>query len=111
MQRLYKEFGRLLRASRTNKGLTQQDVADRVGLSRTSVTNIELGRQHVTLHMFYLFATALDSSPEDLLPDIKFASPNNDSLAAVLGEAQLDEATKGWINKIALIDTSLGRKK
>lgn len=111
MQRLYAEFGRLLRDHRVREGLTQQDMADRVGLSRTSITNIELGKQHVSLHLLYKLASVVNTSPSNLLPDKKFSVPNTDLLDEALGETQLDEAAKGWIKKFALIDTSLGGKK
>jgi transcriptional regulator with XRE-family HTH domain len=65
---LYREFGALLRDSRRKAGLTQAQVADRVGLSRTSITNIEKGRQHVLLHQVFLLASAVGISPSALLP-------------------------------------------
>jgi transcriptional regulator with XRE-family HTH domain len=68
MDLLYMEFGRLLRQSRTNAGLTQSQVAERVGLSRTSITNMEKGRQHVLLHQLFLLASAVGVTPSDLLP-------------------------------------------
>lgn len=64
----YIEFGRRLRKARTDAGLSQDLVAKRVGLSRTSITNIELGRQHVALHMLYQFASTLGVQPMTLLP-------------------------------------------
>lgn len=69
MDGLYKEFGRLLRAARKNAKLTQGDVAERVGLTRTSITNIERGAQHIGLHQLFLLASAVGVPPEDLLPD------------------------------------------
>ncbi len=65
---LYKEFGRLLRKSRSDAKLTQGQVAERVGLTRTSITNIERGRQHVGLHQLFLLAAAVGVQPADLLP-------------------------------------------
>jgi transcriptional regulator with XRE-family HTH domain len=66
---LYKEFGQLLRASRKDAGLTQSQVAERVGLTRTSITNIERGIQHISLHQLFLLASAVGVSPVALLPD------------------------------------------
>lgn len=111
MQPLYEEFGRLLRDQRDKEGLTQKDISERVGLSRTSITNIELGKQHVSLHLLYKLASAVNTSPTNLLPDNKFAAPSNDLLAEALDETHLDEEAKGWIKKFAVVDTSLRRKK
>ena len=41
----YAEVGRRVRMAREAAGLTQDALADQVELSRTSVTNIEKGRQ------------------------------------------------------------------
>jgi len=49
--------------------LTQQDVAERVGLTRTSITNIERGAQHIGLHQLYLLAAAVGLEPAQLLPE------------------------------------------
>jgi transcriptional regulator with XRE-family HTH domain len=66
---LYREFGRSLRTAREAADLTQKDVAERVGLSRTSVTNIERGSQHIALHQLFLLADAVGVEPSALLPD------------------------------------------
>jgi len=66
---LYREFGRHFRQVREKAQLTQEQVAERVGLTRTSVTNIERGRQHIGLHQLYLLAAAVGRQPAELLPD------------------------------------------
>ncbi len=65
---LYTLFGRQLRATRREAGLTQQEVAERVGLTRTSITNIERGMQHISLRQLYLFAAAVGLHPAQMLP-------------------------------------------
>ncbi len=52
--------------------MSQATLAVSVGLSRTSITNIELGRQHVPLHTLYEVASALGVEPSQFLPDKKF---------------------------------------
>lgn len=69
MDGLYKEFGLCLRERRKEAGLTQSQVAERVGLTRTSITNIERGKQHIMLHQLFLLASAVGSKPEEMLPD------------------------------------------
>jgi transcriptional regulator with XRE-family HTH domain len=64
----YRELGSRIRRARADR-LTQQAVADRVGLSRAAVANIELGRQRVALHMLLRFAEALGVEPTDLMPE------------------------------------------
>jgi transcriptional regulator with XRE-family HTH domain len=63
----YRGFGTKVRQARGG-GLTQEELAARVKLSRTSIANIEAGRQRVPLHMLHVFAQALGVAPESLLP-------------------------------------------
>lgn len=68
MDDLYAQFGRQLRTARREARLTQQEVAERMGLTRTSVTNIERGIQHISLRQLYLLAAAVGLHPAELLP-------------------------------------------
>lgn len=49
--------------------LSQTELAERVGLSRTSIANIELCRQRSTLDQMSDIAKALDCNVKDLLPE------------------------------------------
>lgn len=49
--------------------LSQQQLADAVGLMRTSITNIEKGRQVTTIEHLYALGAALQCDPRELLPD------------------------------------------
>ena len=66
----YAELGKLVRRHRMRLKLTQDQLADRVGLSRTSITNIEKGRQKVLIHHLIHLAESLQVRPEALLPPI-----------------------------------------
>ena len=68
--RLYVTFGELVVAHRRRRkgGMTQAELGRRIGLSRTSVTNIEQGRHRVSLETFLRIAAALEVAPETLLP-------------------------------------------
>lgn len=48
--RFYTDLGRLISKARKEHGLTQEDLAKVVGLTRTSITNIERGRQKLLVH-------------------------------------------------------------
>lgn len=65
----YRAFGDLVRLHREGRpDLTQEKLGRLVGLSRTSITNIEKGRQHIALHQLFALADALKVRPEALLP-------------------------------------------
>ena len=68
---LYLELGLLVRKNRRKLELTQDALGERVGLSRTSITNIESGRQKILIHQLFLLAEALDVTPQALLPKLQ----------------------------------------
>jgi transcriptional regulator with XRE-family HTH domain len=67
---LYRAFGKLVRLRRKQrrKPLSQERLGHLVGLSRTSIVNIEKGRHHLVIHQLLAFARALKVPPEALLP-------------------------------------------
>ena len=66
----YAAIGARIRMIRETLGLDQSEVSKRVGLNRTSVTNIELGRQRILMGDVERFASALGTSPKNLLKGI-----------------------------------------
>jgi transcriptional regulator with XRE-family HTH domain len=59
-----------IRMIREALGLSQDDLAKRVGLQRTSVVNTEVGRQRLLLDGIERYATALGTTPKHLLKGI-----------------------------------------
>lgn len=78
----YVEIGRRVRLARERLGLTQDSLASQVMLSRTSVTNIEKGRQKVLAHTICSLANALNVLPAELLPDSLPTSESEDKPTA-----------------------------
>ena len=82
---IYRLVGSNIRKRREERGMTQMALSQAVGLSRTSVTNVEQGRQTILLHQFVEFARALEIEPHKLLPDAaKDATPEIPREIAVL---------------------------
>lgn len=74
---LYRQVGSRLRQQRCRLGLTQTQVAAATGLLRTSVTNIEAGRQKAPLQVLYVLCAALRVEPASVLPSLAtVAAPN-----------------------------------
>lgn len=67
-QAFYKELGSQIRKARNKALLTQESLAEKVSLTRTTVTNIEKGRQQLLVHTLVDIAKALNVSIELLLP-------------------------------------------
>ena len=66
---LYERIGRAIRYEREAIGFSQADLAVAIGLTRTSLTNIESGRQRLPIHLLYQIASELAVSPYVLLPE------------------------------------------
>jgi DNA-binding XRE family transcriptional regulator len=69
-QAFYEEVGRRIRDARKrrNPPLTQDGLAKLVGLTRTSITNVEQGRQKCLLHTLADIAIALQVEAVSLIP-------------------------------------------
>ena len=74
--RIYRVFGSRLREIREQADVTQEELARRVDLSRTSITNIEKGRQRILLHQLVDFADALKVPASELMPKTEPAARN-----------------------------------
>lgn len=70
-----KRFGQLLAKRRKLARVSQEKLAELLGLTRTSVTNIERGRQPIQLHTLYAIADALGIEPTDLMPAVSKLTP------------------------------------
>lgn len=55
-----------LKEARTEKGLSQQQLADMVGVSRNTISSIETGQFNPTAKLALVLAIALDKKFEDL---------------------------------------------
>ena len=66
----YASLGENIRKARDGAKLTQQDLANAIGLSRVSVVNIEKGRQKPMPHHLEMVIRTLQCSIEDIYPKI-----------------------------------------
>jgi transcriptional regulator with XRE-family HTH domain len=65
---LYEYIGRRLKAQRKALKRTQANVAKATKLMRTSITNIESGKQKPPLHVLYLLCSELNLELRDIMP-------------------------------------------
>ena len=65
----YIQLGLLIRKARIDADLTQQELADALVISRTSLTNIEKGNQRMLVHTLIDIAHSLGIKPIELLTD------------------------------------------
>ena len=70
LEAIYPAIGARVRIIREALGLTQLELSKRVGMVRPSIANFETGRQRILLHDVERFATALGTTPKNLLKGI-----------------------------------------
>lgn len=60
-------IGEKIKESRKTKNLTQQNLADKLNVSRSAVSNWEIGRNYPDIQMIVLISDLLDISLDQLL--------------------------------------------
>lgn len=71
---MYVELGGRIAQYRKKAGLNQEQLAGAVKLTRTSIVNIEKGKQHLTVWTLVLICSTLKCKITDLFPKIPKAS-------------------------------------
>ena len=67
---LYRRLGQAVAKRRRELSLTQSDIAEKLGLSRASLANLENGRQRIMVHQLFALVNALKlESILDLVPE------------------------------------------
>jgi len=61
------KLGKNLKRIRTEKGISQSDVAESLGVSRGFISNIEKGKTNPTLATIVRLANAIEASSDELL--------------------------------------------
>ncbi len=62
-----KLVGRNVRAARTERDITQEELAERSGFSQQYISDLERGRRNPTILSLHELAQALEVTPVDLL--------------------------------------------
>jgi transcriptional regulator with XRE-family HTH domain len=68
---LYRYIGAAIRRRRETLGLTQAQLASEAGVLRTSIVNLEAGRQRVPLHTLYPICAALSVELAEVVPRLQ----------------------------------------
>jgi transcriptional regulator with XRE-family HTH domain len=93
----YEEIGRRIKKARETQGLSQAALARMVKMARTSISNIEAGRQGMAVDTLYNLADALEIEAADLLPKRANRHASTDT-SAIERELKHEEAkVKTWV--------------
>jgi transcriptional regulator with XRE-family HTH domain len=99
---LYEFVGNKIKDLRSNNEISQLQLAEKLGMSRVSIVNIERGRQHITLHLLFKICHIFNAELNDFYPE----KDRNISISSkILKEAeQIKEVTGKTISTKKLID-------
>ena len=89
---LYAEIGRRIRFARERHGMKQGELAAAVSLTRTSITNIEQGRQRLLVHTLCDIGVALNEEPSALLPSLDALGARGGALSPAEATTHLERA-------------------
>ncbi len=82
---LYRKLGERIRQQRLSVNMTQEELATTIGMLRTSIVNIEAGRQKPPLHVLYQICRQLGAEPGAMMPAL---SDVNEVQVTVAGDVQ-----------------------
>lgn len=75
-------FGRNVRAARTKKKWTQEDLAGKTGLAPAQISRIERGAREIRLTTLVRLLTALEAEPEVLMKGLYSHGTSSESKLA-----------------------------
>jgi transcriptional regulator with XRE-family HTH domain len=86
-ERLYALIGERIRRVRETQTprMSQEDLAEILGLKRTSITNIERGNQKVTLDSIYRLCARFGLDINEILPPVSDVTARVDERAIIVG--------------------------
>ena len=98
---MYAHIGAEVRRRREGLGLSQAQLASKIGVGRTSITMIERGAQAMLVHRLLDLSKALKVSPDKLLDSIEANEPAGPG-RELFQEAEVMELLSG-------LERSIGR--
>lgn len=90
LEAFYVELGRRIRTARIRQNLTQKQLGDLLLLNRTSITNIEKGKQKILAHMLIEIADKLNISVDELISN-QYRNNNTNKFSHLLNENKSPE--------------------
>jgi len=67
---LYKIIGQKIKSIREDLKMSQYDLSQRLDISRSSISNIEVGRHQVPLHLLFSISEILETNINSLIPTL-----------------------------------------
>lgn len=97
---LYRNLGYKIRVAREKMDINQSLFATMLDLSRSSVVNIEMGRQRPSVHLLYEISKITQTSLSELLTDL-IPDKESDDLLEIKEKISYRVSDSESVNKIA----------
>lgn len=101
---LFKILGDRIKKRREESDLSQGELSERIKLGRTSISNIEAGRQQTPLNILYEICAALDIDVHAILPTYaeiqQQITPEEQELDRYIENLEIDPATLDQIRRL-----------
>ena len=88
----YTKIGQQIRRNRKARGLSQEELAEKINISTTHMSHIETGNTKLSLPVFVEIAAALKVRTDDLLSDREITGTAMEEIAEVLKYCTVGEA-------------------
>lgn len=89
----YAKIGERIKAIRLKKGISQQELADKIGVTQSAVSHLEIGMRRLRLEPIIQIANAFEISVDELLgSSVKISIDKYDSMAKEKLEARLQDS-------------------
>ncbi len=102
---LYQIVGERIKKRRESIGLNQNDLSEKINIGRSSISNIEKGRQQPPLHTLFEICKVLDMDVQTILPTYaevqeKVSNNTNDLYATFLENIDITDYSRKVIENI-----------
>jgi transcriptional regulator with XRE-family HTH domain len=97
IRHFYAAVGQKISQIRQGKEITQEALAAEISVTRTSIVNIERGKQQILLHTLIRIAKALNVDPHELLPE---QVPTEQSVLEVINTLVPDPKGRSWMERV-----------
>ncbi len=107
---LYSKVGEKLIEIRKLNGLTQEELSKMVNINRSTISNIEAGRQQISLHLLFKIAQVLHMEVSNFLPSL-------DEIASLMAEEEnylhklMDQKNLGDYTRNSILQFTTQNKK
>lgn len=101
---LYKIIGERIKSHRDSRNISQLELSKRLDISRSSISNIEVGRHQIPLHALYELSKEFKLDINDFLPSydeiVSFATSEITDYSSFLNSSKLEEEQKEKLSDV-----------